>query len=837
MDIFDDRQTTLDLNGPTLSFTTSPSNVSICDTTSTTLIGIATATFPDQTPGTNTGTISYQWYVEGYGALSNGDIAGLGFTGISGAATTTLSFYGNSPQANSQKIFLRSDYQPSAYGTDPITAGTARSTGNAVNDTYDTDSITLTVYPSIGISSQPATTEQPTLGAVDFHVDTSITDTTQGGLTYQWLLNGEEVSDGTKTTTSTTSTVTPTQQVIGPFGTGSHNYSIPSSATDIFITAAGAKGGKGGNDAGGNGTPGGAGRAGTFAIDAGDVAGKTVNFYVGREGNNGTEGKRQSWGSGGSTTVAGATGSGARGGGAGQHGWSGGGGGGGAATRVFVGANIFIVAGGGGGGGGGSNNRHATGTYPAGPFQEEYGPYPNPGLPIRNGAQGHDKEGDGGGGGGGGGGVTGGAGGGSGTDNHQGGVGGKGGSSGANTNIATIQSPSHGWLNWSSGYGSLKYTSVATSSETTTTKTTVSGSQTNKLTLAADKVGIQTVQCKITHPTACQSPIYTDVGELVTTLDQVGLVQWDVVDENGNHYGDGEQKIGENPLTFRSTGGTWTHLYSVHAPDEDLVVKVTMAASSGRDYTNTPSNQAGRWGGPWKGGQGGYSTILLTMKKDTEYIFSLGYRTNPSGGRNGGGGGVFLYEQGTLLCCVGGGGGAGMGSDGGDGGGVDVGGKNGLGAAGGRRYAPGTLPLQGYYEGGQWAIRTEPPQGQQGGSPGRVDACTTGNYWTQFSPCASMGVKRWYGQNGVQDYESASIVRGFKAGENHRANGGSGEKVSNGQNGGGGSGAEGGQSGEWGNATGGGGGSGYTNGQVTILDTRAGGHVGDGESYVTLEIV
>ena len=231
MDIFDDRQTTLDLNGPTLSFTTSPSNVSICDTTSTTLIGLATATFPDQTPGTNTGTISYQWHVEGYGALSNGDIAGLGFTGISGAATTTLSFYGNSPQAHSQKIFLRADYQPSAYGTDPITAGTARSTGNAVNDAYDTSSITLDVYPSIGISSQPATVEQPTLAGVDFHVDTTITDTTQGGLTYQWLLNGEEVNDGTKTTSSTTSTITPTEQVIGPFGAGNHNFNVPSTAS------------------------------------------------------------------------------------------------------------------------------------------------------------------------------------------------------------------------------------------------------------------------------------------------------------------------------------------------------------------------------------------------------------------------------------------------------------------------------------------------------------------------------------------------------------------------------------------------------------------------------
>ena len=60
-----------------------------------------------------------------------------------------------------------------------------------------------------------------------------------------------------------------------------------------------------------------------------------------------------------------------------------------------------------------------------------------------------------------------------------------------------------------------------------------------------------------------------------------------------------------------------------------------------------------------------------------------------------------------------------------------------------------------------------------------------------------------------------NIVRGFKAGENHRANGGSGEKVSNGQNGGGGSGAEGGQSGEWANATGGGGGSGGILGGIT----------------------
>jgi glycosyltransferase involved in cell wall biosynthesis len=66
------RQTTLDLNGPILSIATNPLSVSVGCTNSgiATFVGLATASFPTQTPSnsaTPTGSVSYQWYLESYG--------------------------------------------------------------------------------------------------------------------------------------------------------------------------------------------------------------------------------------------------------------------------------------------------------------------------------------------------------------------------------------------------------------------------------------------------------------------------------------------------------------------------------------------------------------------------------------------------------------------------------------------------------------------------------------------------------------------------------------------------------------------------------------------------
>ena len=88
MKIFQDKTTDLDLNGPILSFTTEPTGVGstgvgINSTGGGTvsLTGIATATFP--TSADNSGIITYRWYEEGVGALSDS-------TYVTGTATTTL---------------------------------------------------------------------------------------------------------------------------------------------------------------------------------------------------------------------------------------------------------------------------------------------------------------------------------------------------------------------------------------------------------------------------------------------------------------------------------------------------------------------------------------------------------------------------------------------------------------------------------------------------------------------------------------------------------------------------------------------------------------------------
>ena len=62
MSLFPDVSTTLDLNGPKLSFSTQPVGAAISVASGiATFTGIATATFPSDQPtrSTNTGSISY----------------------------------------------------------------------------------------------------------------------------------------------------------------------------------------------------------------------------------------------------------------------------------------------------------------------------------------------------------------------------------------------------------------------------------------------------------------------------------------------------------------------------------------------------------------------------------------------------------------------------------------------------------------------------------------------------------------------------------------------------------------------------------------------------------
>ena len=189
--LFPNIQSDLDLNGPVLSFTTQPVGTS-CSVASgiATFIGIATATFPaSQTEReTNTGTVTHQWYT-GTTALTDGTTNGITITG---SATTTLTLSGlTSPLPISGQVFVQAGYDPNDL------------TPNAINEPINSDSATLTVFPTISIDTQPQNTTVVEDIATTFSVVASTSDGSTG-LGYQWYLNGSEISGATSSTLSIT---------------------------------------------------------------------------------------------------------------------------------------------------------------------------------------------------------------------------------------------------------------------------------------------------------------------------------------------------------------------------------------------------------------------------------------------------------------------------------------------------------------------------------------------------------------------------------------------------------------------------------------------------------
>jgi len=194
------KQTTLDLNGPILGFSTNPQDVTVNNAGIATFIGIASAYFISQNPtnifSSNTGIVTHRWYAAGIGALSDGDNTTLGAT-LSGTATTTLTVSSaTSPTTSGIQLFVSADYVPSAYqSSSPITAGTGRSTGNAINDILFSNTATLTVNPFVSISVQPSNSTVAQGQTATFSVGSSSSNNTD--VAYQWYIGGSPVSNGT----------------------------------------------------------------------------------------------------------------------------------------------------------------------------------------------------------------------------------------------------------------------------------------------------------------------------------------------------------------------------------------------------------------------------------------------------------------------------------------------------------------------------------------------------------------------------------------------------------------------------------------------------------------
>ena len=198
--------TTLDLNGPFLRYIEQPSlSGEVSNGGSVTLVGITTAEFKHNPtiPGervTNTGNLEYQWYIDGVAAVDGTNISGAGTSEI------TISNLTN-PDDNGKSVVLYASYAPSAYqSSTPVTAGTARSTGNAPNAPLLSNTITINVTPVLSIRLQPTAISDGLEDSFSiFNIDAEVSDSTlDSQITYQWRIDGVNLTDSATVIGSTT---------------------------------------------------------------------------------------------------------------------------------------------------------------------------------------------------------------------------------------------------------------------------------------------------------------------------------------------------------------------------------------------------------------------------------------------------------------------------------------------------------------------------------------------------------------------------------------------------------------------------------------------------------
>jgi len=335
----------------------------------------------------------------------------------------------------------------------------------------------------------------------------------------------------------------------------------------------------------------------------------------------------------------------------------------------------------------------------------------------------------------------------------------------------------------------------------------VSGSRTDTLTIKTEDPSLSRVYCEVSHPTA-QPGIVTSTEANLDVFSARALINYEKLG-SGEVYETGSRDIGvSGGLIFPAVASRSARIINLWSSEQDVDVKITMGGCNG-DSRNG-----------YRGGAGGLSVFKMTMKKDFEYIVKLGVTDSRGGGarggNNGGGGLAVIYEKAKVLAVCGGGGGAGVSGRGGDGGGVNVVGENGSGpnaGSGGAYIGVGDLPPRGETQAGRTGDEDFDNDSSGGG---RLSGCTIGLYYNQqgIAPCDDIGSEtdtEPFRTNTGNIYSNTRLIRGYKAGQGHRNNGGAGS----GNGGGGGGGARGG-TGTSSNG-GGGGASGYQSGQIELL--------------------
>ncbi len=344
------------------------------------------------------------------------------------------------------------------------------------------------------------------------------------------------------------------------------------------------------------------------------------------------------------------------------------------------------------------------------------------------------------------------------------------------------------------------------------------------MSITTDDEASGVIRCKVTADDVQESPVFSrSVSYYVVGIRNVlNIEQYNYTDATAT-LSEHDLSNGSLSISYDTHPGNAICLY---AGEKDVEVEMDMYGGKGIGF-NEPGGTGddfSQYSGE-EGGEGGYSKIRFTMKKDDEYVL-----TGLFDGVNA----PFLYRKGTLIAAVGEGGWGGHYGRGGAGGGVKTSGEDGQGrnaGEGGVRYLPGNLPSDSGTFGTRTSLEPVTPDGKASGNAGgKTIPCARGVYWRNQgkAPCEDLGTIKFRTPDGTEISNTASISRGYKSGYNIIQTGGS-RGSSDGGNGG--NGVTGGNAGVSG---GGGGGSGYHDGSITEVFTGHGGSTGKARINIKL---
>lgn len=198
--------TDLYLNGPELKILTQPQNaVSTVGGTSTFTSSVKVFFNSTQESTATDGAVRYQWYDQN-GPLTNN-------SKISGATSNQLTVSNIQSPIDNRTFYLEVSYTPGGYDSVKDDSYLPfKTSGSAINSPIFTDSVTLSVIPTITITTQPVSQTIGSGQEVTFTAAASTSDTSIP-LNYYWTLDGVIQSDSNSTSFTTTTSTVGTQKV------------------------------------------------------------------------------------------------------------------------------------------------------------------------------------------------------------------------------------------------------------------------------------------------------------------------------------------------------------------------------------------------------------------------------------------------------------------------------------------------------------------------------------------------------------------------------------------------------------------------------------------------